>query len=107
MDKLGRRAIFLGTMVMFVESALAQAFAPNVETLAGIRLLLGIPLGADIVVGYTHVMESMPPGKREAMGIRWQAMFAAGVAPTPTVADRPGPRCPSRGRAAGTASRTA
>jgi MFS family permease len=77
-DKLGRRVIFLGTMVMFIVLALAQAFAPNVETLAGIRLLLGIPLGADIVVGYTYIMESMPPGKREAMGNRWQAMFAIG-----------------------------
>ena len=77
-DKVGRRLIFLGTMVLFVVLAVAQSFAPNMETLAVIRLLLGIPLGADIVVGYTYIMESMPAGKREAMGNRWQAMFGFG-----------------------------
>src|SRR5579859_3972819 len=78
MDRLGRRVMFLGTMVMFIVFALAQAFAPNMETLAAIRLLLGIPLGADVAVGFTYIMESMPAGKREAMGNRWQAMFAIG-----------------------------
>ncbi|MBV9133274.1 MAG: MFS transporter [Chloroflexi bacterium] len=78
MDRVGRRLMFLGTMMMFIVFALAQAFAPNMESLAIIRLLLGIPLGADIAVGYTYIMESMPAGKREAMGNRWQAMFAIG-----------------------------
>ena len=78
MDRLGRRFMFLGTMVMFIVFALAQAFAPNMETLAIVRLLLGIPLGADIAVGYTYIMESLPVGQREAMGNRWQAMFAIG-----------------------------
>jgi MFS family permease len=78
MDRLGRRVMFLGTMVMFIVFALAQAFAPNMEALAIVRLLLGIPLGADIAVGYTYIMESLPVGKREAMGNRWQAMFAIG-----------------------------
>jgi MFS family permease len=78
MDRIGRRFMFLGTMVMFIVFALAQAFAPNMETLAIIRLLLGIPLGADIAVGYTYIMESLPVGKREVMGNRWQAMFAIG-----------------------------
>ena len=78
MDRVGRRVMFLGTMVMFIVLALAQAFAPNMETLAVIRLLLGIPLGADVAVGYTYIMESLPAGKREAMGNRWQAMFAIG-----------------------------
>jgi MFS family permease len=77
-DRVGRRVMFLGTMAMFIVFALAQAFAPNMESLAIIRLLLGIPLGADIAVGYTYIMEAMPTGKREAMGNRWQAMFAIG-----------------------------
>ena len=78
MDRVGRRVMFLGTMVMFIIFALAQALAPSVEALAVIRLLLGIPLGADIAVGYTYIMESLPAGKREVMGNRWQAMFAIG-----------------------------
>ena len=77
-DKIGRRAVFLSTMAMFVVFALAQAFAPNMVWLAVIRFILGIPLGSDIANGYTYIMESMPRGEREVMGNRWQFMFAIG-----------------------------
>jgi MFS family permease len=77
-DKIGRRAIFLSTMVMFVVFALAQAFVPNMTWLVIVRLILGIPLGSDISNGYTYIMEYLPAGKREVMGNRWQLMFAIG-----------------------------
>jgi predicted MFS family arabinose efflux permease len=77
-DKIGRRAIFLSTMVMFVVFALAQAFVPNMFWLIVVRLILGIPLGSDISNGYTYIMEYLPAGKREVMGNRWQFMFAIG-----------------------------
>jgi MFS family permease len=77
-DKIGRRAIFLSTMVMFVVFALAQAFVPNMVWLVIVRLILGIPLGSDISNGYAYIMEFLPAGKREVMGNRWQFMFAIG-----------------------------
>ncbi len=77
-DKVGRRVMFLSTMVMFIIFALAQAFSPNMLTLVVIRFILGIPLGSDISNGYTYIMESMPKGEREVMGNRWQFMFALG-----------------------------
>ncbi|WP_334172663.1 MFS transporter [Sinomonas sp.] len=77
-DRLGRRAIFLGTMVMFIVLGVAQAFAPNMVVLAVVRFFLGVPLGSDLAAGYTYIMESMQPGKREVMGNRWQAMFGIG-----------------------------
>jgi MFS family permease len=77
-DKIGRRAIFLSTMVMFVVFALAQAFVPDMFWLVVVRLILGIPLGSDISNGYTYIMEYLPAGKREVMGNRWQFMFAVG-----------------------------
>jgi MFS family permease len=77
-DKIGRRVMFLSTMVMFIVLALAQAFAPSVGWLIVIRFLLGIPLGSDISTGYTYIMESMAKGEREVMGNRWQFMFAVG-----------------------------
>src|SRR5258708_19455285 len=43
-----------------------------------IRFFLGVPLGSDIATGYTYIMESMPKGKREVMGNRWQGMFGLG-----------------------------
>src|ERR1700756_5315757 len=77
-DRFGRRAVFLTTMALFVVLATAQAFAQNMWDLVSIRFLLGIPLGSDIATGYTYIMESMPRGKREVMGNRWQGMFGLG-----------------------------
>ena len=77
-DKIGRRIMFLVTMILFIVLALAQAFVPNVGWLIVIRFLLGVPLGSDISTGYTYIMESMAKGEREVMGNRWQFMFAVG-----------------------------
>src|ERR1700736_6207782 len=77
-DKIGRRIMFLVTMVLFIILALAQAFVPSVGWLIVIRFLLGVPLGSDISTGYTYIMESMAKGDREVMGNRWQFMFAVG-----------------------------
>ncbi len=77
-DKIGRRVMFLATMIMFIILALAQAFVTSVGWLVVVRFALGVPLGSDISNGYTYIMESMPKGKREVMGNRWQFMFAVG-----------------------------
>jgi MFS family permease len=77
-DKIGRRVMFLVTMIMFIILALAQAFVSNMTWLIIIRFLLGVPLGSDISTGYTYIMESMAKGDREVMGNRWQFMFAIG-----------------------------
>ena len=77
-DKIGRRIMFLSTMVLFIILALAQAIVTSVGWLVVVRFLLGVPLGSDISNGYTYIMESMPKGSREVMGNRWQFMFAIG-----------------------------
>jgi hypothetical protein len=77
-DRIGRRAVFLATMVVFIVAGLAQGFAPDMWVLAGIRLVLGVPLGTDIANGYTYIMEFLPRQRREVMGNRWQLMFAVG-----------------------------
>jgi MFS family permease len=77
-DKLGRRPVFLGTMVAFIVLALAQSFVPNLWWLVGVRFLLGFPLGSDVATAYTYIMESMPQRRREVMGSRWQGMFGLG-----------------------------
>ncbi len=77
-DRIGRRVMFLSTMVMFIVLALLQAFVTSVGWLVVVRFALGIPLGSDISNGYTYIMESMPKGEREVMGNRWQFMFAVG-----------------------------
>jgi MFS family permease len=77
-DRIGRRFMFLATMVMFIVLALAQAFVGSVAALAAIRFFLGIPLGSDISTGYTYIMDAMAKGRRDVMGNRWQFMFAVG-----------------------------
>jgi MFS family permease len=77
-DRLGRRVVFLTTMALFVVLAVTQAFAHNMWELVIIRFFLGIPLGSDVASGYAYIMESMPKGKREVMGNRWQGMFGLG-----------------------------
>jgi MFS family permease len=77
-DRFGRRRVFLTTMASFVVLALLQGFVADMWQLVLLRFLLGIPLGSDIATGYAYIMESMPKGKREVMGNRWQGMFAIG-----------------------------
>ena len=77
-DKIGRRLMFIVTMVLFIILALAQAFVTSVAQLVAIRFVLGMPLGSDITTGYAYIMESMSKGDREVMGNRWQFVFAAG-----------------------------
>ncbi len=77
-DKVGRRVMFLSTMVMFIIFAVLQAFVTSVGWLVLVRFILGVPLGSDISNSYTYIMESMPKGTREVMGNRWQFMFAVG-----------------------------
>jgi MFS family permease len=77
-DRIGRRFMFLATMVMFIVLAVAQAFVTGVAALAVVRFFLGLPLGSDISTGYTYIMDAMAKGQREVMGNRWQFMFAVG-----------------------------
>lgn len=77
-DRFGRRKLFIATMVMFVVLCLGQSFVTSMWELVLVRFLLGIPLGSDISTGYAYIMETMPKGKREVMGNRWQGMFGLG-----------------------------
>jgi len=77
-DRLGRKRVFILTMILFIILAAAQGFSTNIWDLIIIRFLLGIPLGSDIANGYAYIMESMSKGTREKMGTRWQFMFGLG-----------------------------
>lgn len=78
-DKIGRRTIFLGSMILFAICAILQGMAPDMYWLAAIRFFAGIPVGADVANGFTYIMEVMPKKKREVMANRWQFMFALGI----------------------------
>jgi MFS family permease len=77
-DRLGRKRVFLVTMVLFIILALAQGLSQGIWDLILMRFLIGIPLGSDVSNGYTYIMESMSKRSRELMGSRWQGMFGLG-----------------------------
>jgi len=77
-DQVGRKKMFITTMILFIVLALIQGFSMNIWYLMIVRFLIGLPLGADIANGYAYIMESMSKGKRELMGVRWQFMFGLG-----------------------------
>ncbi len=78
-DKYGRRAIFIGDMIAMTVFAALQAFVPNMTWLATVRILLGVPLGIDIPIAFTYIMELLPSGRREIMGNAYQLAYALGL----------------------------
>ena len=71
-DRYGRRFTYQVNLALFGLASLAGAFAPNMETLIGLRFLMGAGLGAEIVVGYGTMTEFVPPQSRG----RWLGMMA-------------------------------
>ena len=71
-DRYGRRFTYQFNLMIFGLASLAAAFAPNMEVLNVLRLVMGLGLGAEIVVGYSTLTEFVPPKSRG----RWLAFMA-------------------------------
>jgi putative MFS transporter len=71
-DRYGRRFTYQFNLMVFGLASLAAAFAPNIETLNGLRFIMGLGLGAEIVVGYSTMTEFVPPASRG----RWLSFMA-------------------------------
>ena len=63
-DRYGRRFSYQLNLLVFGLASVAAAFAPTMQWLIGIRFVMGIGLGAEIVVGYSSLAEFMPRAKR-------------------------------------------
>ncbi len=63
-DRYGRRFSYQLNLLVFGLSSVAAAFAPTMQVLIVIRFVMGIGLGAEIVVGYSSLAEFMPRAKR-------------------------------------------
>ena len=59
-DKFGRRFTYQFNLALFGLASLAAAAAPNMTVLIGIRFIMGIGLGAEIVTGYASLTEFVP-----------------------------------------------
>ena len=71
-DHFGRRFTYQFNLMIFGLASLAAAFAPDITTLNWLRLVMGLGLGAEIVVGYSTLTEFVPPASRG----RWLAFMA-------------------------------
>ncbi|TQR61577.1 MFS transporter [Campylobacter troglodytis] len=79
-DKIGRKPIFVCTMPLFALISVAQFFVGSAFELFILRLILGLVLGADYVVGISLVNELTPKKYRgrllSAMMIGWVGGYA-------------------------------
>ncbi len=71
-DRYGRRFTYQFNLMIFGLASLAAAFAPDMQTLNALRFVMGLGLGAEIVVGYSTLTEFVPPKTRG----RWLAFMA-------------------------------
>ena len=71
-DKYGRRFTYQFNLMVFGLASFAAALAPSMEWLIAARFVMGLGLGAEIVVGYSTMTEFVPPASRG----RWMAFMA-------------------------------
>ncbi|WP_158744439.1 MFS transporter [Acidisphaera sp. L21] len=63
-DRYGRRFSYQFNLALFGLASLAAAFAPSIMWLSGFRFIMGLGLGAEIVLGYATLSEFVPPATR-------------------------------------------
>jgi putative MFS transporter len=66
-DHYGRRFSFQINLVIYGAASILAAFAPNMPVLIVLRFIMGIGLGAEIVVAYAMLSEFVPPAHRGKM----------------------------------------
>jgi putative MFS transporter len=70
-DRYGRKFTFQFNLMLFGVVSIAAALAPSMTWLIVLRFIMGLGLGAEIVVGYATISEFVPPATRG----RWNAVL--------------------------------
>lgn len=78
-DQYGRKMVFLGISLLFVISSLGCALAMNQYVLMIFRVLAGIAVGADSVVGPMYISEIAPAEKRGRLVTYQQFLITIGI----------------------------
>lgn len=63
-DRYGRRFTYQANLIIFGVASIAGAFAPSMLVLILLRGVMGLGLGAELVVGYAAMTEFVPPQAR-------------------------------------------
>ena len=67
-DRFGRRVSFQVNLAIFGTMSLAAALVPAMPWLIAARFVMGLGLGAEVVVGYAMLAEFVPPARRGRWG---------------------------------------
>lgn len=78
-DRIGRRVGFQLTVALFAVFGLASAFAPNAETLWGLRLLTGFGLGGALPLDFSLMAEFLPRRNRGRWLVLLESFWAVGT----------------------------
>src|SRR4029077_3219887 len=63
-DRYGRRFTYQANLAIFGIASIAAAFASSMAALIALRGIMGLGLGAEIVVGFSTMTEFVPPQTR-------------------------------------------
>lgn len=77
-DRIGRKPVFLMTLLLFGAASFASAFATGFLTMLLFRFLMGLGLGAELPVASTLVNEFAPAEKRGRTVVLLESFWAVG-----------------------------
>ena len=81
-DRYGRRFTYQVNLLIFGIASFVAAFAPNMDTLNLVRFVMGLGLGAEIVVGYSTLTEFVPPRLRGRLLASMALLVVSGLPAT-------------------------
>ena len=81
-DRYGRRFTYQVNLLIFGLASFAAAFAPNMDILNLLRFVMGLGLGAEIVVGYSTLTEFVPPRLRGRLLASMALLVVSGLPAT-------------------------
>jgi MFS transporter, putative metabolite:H+ symporter len=81
-DRYGRRFTYQFNLLIFGLASFAAAFAPNMDVLNLLRFVMGLGLGAEIVVGYSTLTEFVPPRLRGRLLASMALLVVSGLPAT-------------------------
>ena len=75
-DRLGRRSMFIYSMLIFVATAFLQALSTSVVEFTVFRAIMGFGLGADVATGFSYIYEFASSGQRRNFYSLWGYAFS-------------------------------
>ncbi|KQQ97198.1 MFS transporter [Massilia sp. Leaf139] len=78
-DRIGRRPVLMGAVVIDAVFGVASAFAPDFTWLLALRFLTGIGVGGTLPVDYTMMAEFLPSDRRGRWLVLLESFWAVGT----------------------------